>query len=112
VIGTRDAVGFDCSAATFDRRAYPARGRNGGMSGTPGRVDVQSASGVQTPHADKSTIHIPNGGRLCIELPGGGGFGPPEKRDPALCAQDAVNHSTAPPDLSPLSFNPLPRSSS
>jgi N-methylhydantoinase B len=112
VIGTRDAVGFDCSAATFDRRAYPARGRNGGMSGTPGRVDVQSASGVQTPHAGKSTIHIPNGGRLCIELPGGGGFGPPEKRDPALCAQDAVNHATAPPDLSPLSFNPLPRSSS
>ena len=100
VIGTRDGLGFDCSAATFDRRTYPARGRNGGMSGAPGRVDIQSASGAQMPHEGKSTIHIPDGGRLCIELPGGGGFGPPEKRDPALSATDTVNQG--------LSLSPTP----
>jgi N-methylhydantoinase B len=115
VIGTRDALGFDCSAATFDRRAHPARGRHGGLPGAPGRVEILSASGQLHPHEDKSTIHIPDGGRLCIELPGGGGFGPPEKRPAALQAQDEINQyvrsDQAPQDLSPLPSTPLTRRS-
>ena len=31
---------------------------------------------------------IPAGDRLILELPGGGGMGPPEQRDPARHAQD------------------------
>ncbi|WP_295520993.1 hydantoinase B/oxoprolinase family protein [Limnohabitans sp. Rim8] len=115
VIGTRDALGFECSAATFDRRAHPARGRNGGLPGAPGRVEILSASGDLHPHEDKSTIHIPDRGRLCIELPGGGGFGPPEKRPAALQAQDEINQyvrsDQAPQDLSPLPSTPLTRRS-
>lgn len=91
VIGTRDALGFDCSAATFDRRVHPARGRNGGLPGAPGRVEVLLANGHRFTHEDKSTIHVPDSGRLCIELPGGGGFGPPEKRNPILSSQDTTN---------------------
>lgn len=116
VIGTRDAIGFDCSAATFDRRAHPARGRNGGLPGATGRVDVLSASGTLRPHEDKSTIHVPDGGRLCIELPGGGGFGPPNERSPALSALDKVNQfvgsDQAQKDSPPLPFTPLNRRSS
>ena len=31
---------------------------------------------------------IPDGERLILELPGGGGMGPPAERDPALLARD------------------------
>ena len=31
---------------------------------------------------------IPAGDRLILELPGGGGMGPPEQRDPALTLRD------------------------
>ena len=116
VIGTRDTLGFDCSAATFDRRAHPARGRNGGLPGAPGRVDIQMASGELILHESKSTIHVPDGGRLFIELPGGGGFGPPEKRDPSLSAQDVVNQYVLADqpfnDVLPLSSTHPSRSSS
>lgn len=116
VIGTRDTLGFDCSAATFDRRAHPARGRNGGLPGAPGRVDIQMANGELLHHESKSTIHVPDGGRLFIELPGGGGFGPPEKRDPSLSARDVVNQyvSAEQPfnDVLPLSSTQPSRSSS
>lgn len=116
VIGTRDALGFDCSAATFDRRAHPALGRNGGLPGAPGRVDIQSPNGELRPHEDKSTIHVPDGGRLCIELPGGGGFGPPAQRSPELSALDKVNHyvrsDPAHKDFPPLPSTPTTRRSS
>jgi N-methylhydantoinase B len=107
VIGTRDALGFDCSAATFDRRVHPARGRNGGLPGAPGRVEVLLANGHRVTHEDKSTIRVPDSGRLCIELPGGGGFGPPEKRNPILSSQDTTNQFvSAAPEFNDVSSPP------
>ena len=82
VIGARDGAPFECSAATFDRRMNAARGRSGGADGAPGRVEVESASGEVAVYAGKGTILVPAGGRLRIDLPGGGGFGPPEPRNP------------------------------
>jgi len=77
VIGARDGAAFDCSAATFDRRQQPARGRRGGADGAAGRVQVIDAQGQALVHAGKGLIRVPPGGRLCLDLPGGGGYGPP-----------------------------------
>jgi N-methylhydantoinase B/oxoprolinase/acetone carboxylase alpha subunit len=87
-IAARDGAAFECSAATFDRRANPARGRLGGAAGAAGRVEIEAADGQCTVHEGKGTLRIPAGGRLRVDLPGGGGFGPPGMRDPAQRLQD------------------------
>lgn len=115
-IAARDGQPFECSAATFDRRDHPARGRSGAAPGAVGRVEIQAADGSCEVFAGKGTIRVPAGGRLRVDLPGGGGFGPPAQRDAALHAQDLLNgRVTAPPDrplVSPLSSTSNPRSSS
>jgi N-methylhydantoinase B len=74
-VGARDGAPFACSAATFDRRANPARGRQGGQPGAPGRVEVQAPDGALSVYEGKGTIEVPAGGLLCVDLPGGGGWG-------------------------------------
>jgi N-methylhydantoinase B len=70
--------------ATFERVKHPARGRDGGKPGGNGRLslasgEVMRAKGFQT---------IPAGERLVVEMPGGGGFGDPKKRDRAAVKRD------------------------
>ncbi len=101
-IAARDGAAFECSAATFDRRANPARGRLGGAAGAAGRVEIEAADGQCTVHEGKGSLRIPAGGRLRVDLPGGGGFGAPGMRDPALCLQDLSCGLTGPPT------NPIP----
>ena len=67
---------FDFSAM-FDRIGTPARGRDGGAPGAPGRVTLDDGT-VMRP---KGWQHVPEGRRLVLEAPGGGGFGAPENRD-------------------------------
>lgn len=100
VIGARDGAAFDCSAATFDRRRNPARGRNGGAAGIAGRVDIESPDGSLQEFTGKNTFRIPAGGRLHVRLPGGGGFGDASQRDPALLALDAEDEDEASSDPS------------
>jgi N-methylhydantoinase B len=80
VIGARDGAPFECSAATFDRRAHPARGRSGGAAGAAGRVLIHDGAQAR-PFEGKGTIRVPAGGRMQVDLPGGGGFGDPGARD-------------------------------
>jgi N-methylhydantoinase B len=70
--------------AMFDRVENPANGRNGGLAGAPGTVSLADG----TPLRAKGTQHVPEGNRLVLELPGGGGHGKPEKRDPKLIQRD------------------------
>lgn len=79
VVGGRGGVGFQCNAATFDRRANAARGRQGGASGAAGKAWVRVGRKVQV-FEGKGTIAVPPGGLLGVDLPGGGGFGPPAQR--------------------------------
>ncbi|MEI7446224.1 MAG: hydantoinase B/oxoprolinase family protein [Burkholderiales bacterium] len=87
-IGSRDGAPFDCSAATFDRRANAARGRAGGADGARGEVRVLDDRGGSMRVGGKGTVRVPAGGRLRVDLPGGGGFGDPRERDPGLTAID------------------------
>jgi N-methylhydantoinase B len=99
VVGARDGAPFDCSAATFDRRNHPARGRSGGASGAPGVVAVHDPQRGVHRFDGKGTIHVPAGGRLQVDLPGGGGFGPAAERDPACRGDDAA--ASADPETPP-----------
>ena len=82
-IGGRDDLEFACNAI-FDRVANPPRGRDGGADGAAGRVMLKSGATLRT----KGFQVIPDGDRLILELPGGGGMGDPRTRDRALVAQD------------------------
>jgi N-methylhydantoinase B len=71
-------------SAMFDRVQHPARGRNGGEGGAPGRVSLASGA----PLAAKGVQTVPAGDRLRLELPGGAGLGDPRRRDRARVEQE------------------------
>ena len=83
-IENREAAPFAISAATFDRIIHPAQGREGGKPGRKGHARL--GSGAALP--DKGLHIIPKGDALVVELPGGGGFGDPAKRDAEMIADD------------------------
>jgi N-methylhydantoinase B len=82
-IGTLGELEFACNAI-FDRIGHPPRGREGGGEGAAGRVSLTDGTTLRT----KGFQVIPDGKRLLLELPGGGGMGDPHERDPALVARD------------------------
>jgi len=84
-LGPREGYVFRFNAM-FDRIGNPARGRAGGMPGEPGKVSLSDGTVLR----GKGTQHVPPGERLVLELPGGGGFGAPAKRD-----RDALRHDLA-----------------
>ena len=71
-------------AAAFDRITYPPRGRDGGHNGARGIVRLSSGRALN----GKGEQDIPPDETLQIESPGGGGYGDPAARDPALIAAD------------------------
>ena len=71
----------------FERVKNPARGRNGGLSGGAGQVSLASGRPIRP----KGRQTVPPRDRIRLELPGGGGFGPPETRDPARVADDVID---------------------
>ena len=83
-IANREDAPFAISAATFDRIIHPAQGREGGLPGCTG--SAARGSGGDLP--DKGIHIIGTGDSLLLELPGGGGFGQPDKRDRAALEAD------------------------
>jgi len=51
-------------------------------------VEIISAANVEMKFDGKGMIEVPQGGRLRVELPGGGGFGDPEERPSVLIESD------------------------
>jgi N-methylhydantoinase B len=82
-IGTKGELEFAVNAI-FDRVAHPPKGRDGGGEGAPGVVRLVSGETLRT----KGFQVIPDGERLLLLLPGGGGMGDAMARDPALVARD------------------------
>lgn len=62
--------------AMFDRVEHPARGREGGKSGSAGRVELADGTKLKS----KGRQLVKNGQRLKLSLPGGGGYGDPMRR--------------------------------
>jgi N-methylhydantoinase B len=71
-------------ACLGDRLRHPAPGMAGGGEGAPGGFSI---CGEAVPQP-KLSHTVPAGGEVSLDLPGGGGFGPPEERDRALVEAD------------------------
>jgi N-methylhydantoinase B len=82
-IGTKGELEFAVNAI-FDRVANAPKGRDGGGPGASGSVKLTSGKTLRT----KGFQIIPDGERLLLGLPGGGGMGDPTARDPVLVARD------------------------
>jgi N-methylhydantoinase B len=74
---------FDFSAM-FDRMNHPARGRDGGKDGAAGMAALDDGTKLKP----KGWQHVPEGRRLVLHLPGGGGYGDPAKRSHEARAND------------------------
>jgi N-methylhydantoinase B len=74
-------------ATAFDRVVHPPRGTDGGGAGATGRIRTSSGRTLSA----KGHHSIPPGERLIVEMPGGGGYGDPAQRHPALVARDVQN---------------------
>ncbi|MFK7919826.1 MAG: hydantoinase B/oxoprolinase family protein [Ilumatobacter sp.] len=82
-IGPTDGYQLEFSAM-FDRVDHPARGRAGGEAGAPGKVYLDDG----TPFPTKGVEIVAADRRIILELPGGGGFGNADDRDPAATDND------------------------
>jgi len=80
-VRTRGA--FTCSLLC-DRTRIPAQGFFGGEPGARGEVRING----RAPANPKAEQTLQPGDLIEIRLPGGGGYGPPAERDPALRARD------------------------
>ena len=84
VIGSREDAPFTLFAS-FDRIHYPPRGREGGKNGALGSVEFLN-TGETRP--GKGSQEVPAGEKLVLSMPGGGGYGRPEERDPEAVRRD------------------------
>ncbi len=87
VIGSRHDDPLDLSAAAFERLRSGPAGRQGGLPGAAGGVEITDGTRID----DKGIYRIPAGERLILQTPGGGGYGPPDQRDPRAVARDRTH---------------------
>ena len=71
----------------FERIGNAARGRDGGGPGALGKVSLASGRPIRP----KGRQTVPPRDVARLELPGGGGFGDPKRRDPDLVAADVAD---------------------
>ncbi len=91
-IAPKDGYEFDFSAM-FDRVHHPAAGRNGGSAGAAGVVQLDDGTRLR----QKGWQHVPEGRRLILKAPGGGGFGPSaERSEEARQLDQAAGYVTVP----------------
>lgn len=74
-------------SAMFDRIGHPARGRDGGLEGAAGGVALDDGTTLK----GKGLQFVPEGRRLVLSLPGGGGYGDPNER-PAEAVEHDLKH--------------------
>ena len=78
---------------SVERVRNPARGRGEGLDGAPGRIRI----GEEGPElSGKGEVRIRPGERLIFETPGGGGFGAPVQRPPAMLESDVQTGLVSP----------------
>ena len=83
---TRRGEGKWSVSSIADRTEYPAPGLLGGKSGAPGEVMTEDGKKL---HA-KALKDLTKGEIIHINLPGGGGYGDPFKRDPERVLRDVI----------------------
>ena len=86
------ALGHDAHAAVCcERSLTPPFGLAGGRPGGPMRLWLEMPDGGKRTLNSKGAFTVPAGGRIVMEAPGSGGYGPPSARDPALLREDLAD---------------------
>jgi N-methylhydantoinase B len=85
-VGVTEGHEFDFSAM-FDRVDHPARGRQGGLNGAPTTIARSDGAAMR----GKGKQFVPHGARVLLAFPGGGGYGDPSERDPAMVKRDLAH---------------------
>jgi len=90
-------LGHEARAAVCcERSLTPPFGLADGRSGGPMRLWLELPDGSRRPLNSKGALTVPPGGRIVMEAPGSGGYGPPSARDPALLREDLANGYVTP----------------
>jgi N-methylhydantoinase B len=71
----------------YDRIHFPAKGFAGGFAGEKGHIYLDDGS---KPHPKTKYMLKPDQ-KITLELPGGGGFYPPDNRDPEMVREDVID---------------------
>jgi len=71
----------------IDRTGFPAAGVAGGLAGAAGGLSLSSGAAAQP----KTVLQLLPDVHVLLEPPGGGGYGDPRERDPALVLADVVD---------------------
>jgi N-methylhydantoinase B len=74
-----------------ERTVTAPPGLNGGLAGAPARTRMQLPDGTMRRVPSKGAFVAPAGSLVILDVPGSGGFGPPQERDPALLQRDLVD---------------------
>jgi N-methylhydantoinase B len=75
----------------YERTQFPALGLEGGRDGALAQVVIESPQGDQFRPRPKERCTLRPGDTLHISQGGGGGYGPPQERDPELVLKDVIN---------------------
>jgi N-methylhydantoinase B len=94
---TRGGLGINCHiriledcyvTTTLEQTTHPPQGLFGGGTGRCNSVTVVRADGSVTKHVKESAVFVERDAVVCIDTGGGGGYGPPEERDPEAVRKD------------------------
>ena len=98
-LGLRRDYHFPRDEATFtilsDRDLAGPHGLFGGLAGRKARY-LLDPDGEARPLTSKSITELIPGATVSFQTPGGGGYGPPEERDPGLVARDVEDGKISP----------------
>jgi N-methylhydantoinase B len=76
--------------SVLERTKTPAFGREGGGAGRANGATIVSVDGTRRPMTKETAVLVPRGATLELHCGGGGGYGPPSERDPALVLRDVA----------------------
>jgi N-methylhydantoinase B len=76
----------------YERLDFPAPGLHGGKQGQTGRLLTSNSAELKS----KISCRLPHDTVVTLEMPGGGGFGPPVQRDPMQVLNDVRNGYVSP----------------
>jgi N-methylhydantoinase B len=82
-----------------ERHAVAPRGTNGGGDGTCGSHTFVASDGSSHALPAKCTVPLEPGDGIVLRTAGGGGYGPPQERDPDARRSDAANEVHTAPRL-------------
>ena len=79
-----------------ERTRSPPFGIAGGAAGAPARISVVEPDGVERALDSKGSFDAPAGSLVVFDVPGSGGYGPAEDRDPARLREDLADGYVTP----------------